>query len=336
MAVRMLHVGVGIRGRHWLEYVGAHPDFQTVGVVDTVEASLKEAGALTDAPAFATVAEAAAAVEADAALIASPSFLHVEHALAALEAGLGTMIEKPFATGVAEAQRILERARTADRPVMVAENFRYVQTERTIRELVRSGFVGRVYNASFVDRRRMPKETQVAWMGSMRYPQLQELAVHHFDSLRSFFREPVAISARAFNPDATYEHGSSTQALIEMEDDVHVQYLGSLASHKFAWRLTVEGENGLLWSDRKRVWWRARGKKFFRPLKKIAVPKGDELAYPREGTVSLLNTFRDHLVHGQVSETCGDDNLRTIALMEAGKLSDAEGRRVRIDELLPA
>ena len=334
MVVRMLHVGVGLRGRHWLEYVGAHPDFQSVGFVDTVPDSIAEAKKLVDVPAFESVAEAVKQVDADAALIASPSFLHTEHALATLDAGLGTMIEKPFAVSVEDAQRVIERGKAVGKAVMVAENFRYVQTERTIRELVRGGFLGSVYNATFVDRRRMPADSQVAWMNKIQYPQLQELAVHHFDSLRSFFGEPVSISCRVWNPDASYEHGSSTQALIEMEQGRHVQYLGSLASHKFAWRLTVEGENGLLWSDRKRIWWRGRGKKFFRPLKKIDVPKGDEAPYPKEGTTSLLNTFRDHHVHGKVSETSGDDNLRTIALMQAGKISDQEGRVVRIDELL--
>jgi len=331
----MLHVGVGGRGRHWLEYVGARTDFESVGMVDPEPASLEAARAVADVPGFDSIPAAVATVQADAALIASPSLLHAQHALAALDGGLAVMIEKPFATVVAEAQSVLERARALGKTVFVAENFRYVQAERTIRELVRGGFVGKVYNATLVDRRRMPRDTQPAWMGSLRYPQLQELAVHHFDSLRSFFGDPLGISARAFAPDGGYEHDSTTQALIEMEGGVPVQYLGSLASHKFAWRLAIEGENGLLWSDRKRVWWRGRGGRFFRPLKKIAVPKGDLAPYPREGTTSLLNSFRDDLVDGVPAETRGEDNLRTIALMEAGKISDREARLVRIDELLP-
>ena len=39
------------------------------------------------------------------------------------------------------------------------------------------------------------------------------------------------------------------------------------------------------------------------------MPKGDELPYPKAGTVSLLNQFRDALVQGTPPETSGEDNL---------------------------
>jgi predicted dehydrogenase len=230
---------------------------------------------------------------------------------------------------------VVERARAVGKPVVVAENFRFVPAERTLRKLVREGFLGAVSNATLVDRRRMPSDTQGSWMATLRYPQLQEIAVHHFDSLRSFFGEPESVVARVWNPPGSYAHGSSSEALIAMERGVHVQYLGTLTSHKFAWRLAVEGEAGLLWSDRKRVWWRARGKKLFRPLRNVPVPKGDGDPYPKEGTTSLLNAFRDACLHGTAAETRGEDNLRTIALVQAAKTSDREGRVVRVDEILP-
>lgn len=335
MVLSILHVGVGLRGRHWLGYVAEHPDFEGVALVDAAPAALAEARKLRDLPGFDSIAAACAATRPDAALIASPSFLHAEHALAALDQGLAVLVEKPFATSVEEARAVLARAAEVGKPVMVAENFRYVPAERTLRKLVREGFLGTVSNATFVDRRRMPADTQGSWMASIDYPQLQEIAVHHFDSLRSWFGEPLSIAARVWNPPgSTYAHGSSSEALVEMEGGVHVQYLGSLTSHKFAWRLTIEGENGLLWTDRKRIWWRARGKKLFWPLKLVAVPRGDGDPYPKEGTTSLLEHFRDFVLHGTPAETRGEDNLRTIALMQAGKIADRERRVVSIDELL--
>jgi len=119
-----------------------------------------------------------------------------------------------------------------------------------------------------------------------------------------------------------------------MEGDVSVQYLGTLTSDRDEYSLWVEGEEGVLWTDRKRVWWRKKGWRFFAPVRKMPVPKGDELPYPREGTTSLLNSLRDAVLHGQEPETSAQDNLLTLAMVEAGKRSAEEHRRVMTREIL--
>ena len=66
------------------------------------------------------------------------------------------------------------------------------------------------------------------------------------------------------------------------------------------------------------------------------MPKGDELPYPKAGTVSLLNQFRDAIRHGRVPETSAADNLWTLAMVEASVLSHREGRKVSIAEVVGA
>ena len=34
MTIKVIHIGVGIRGSHWLQFVADHPDFQSVACVD--------------------------------------------------------------------------------------------------------------------------------------------------------------------------------------------------------------------------------------------------------------------------------------------------------------
>jgi predicted dehydrogenase len=338
MALKIIHVGVGIRGRHWLELVRDYPETVSVACVDTDTRALDEARSMYGSNAcqyFNDLATALRSVEADAALIASPSALHTEHALTALEAGLAVMIEKPFACNVQEASRIIRRAEEVGKPAIVAEQFRFVRAERTVRQLVKDGLLGAVASVTFVDRRRMPSHTQGPWMATMQYPQLQEVAVHHFDSLRSFFaRQPVSIMARVWNPPwSDYQHGACTEAMIEMEGGVHIQYLGTLTSHRYAYSVWMEGEHGVLWTNRKLVMWRARGKRLFWPQKLVKVPQGDAAPFPREGSTSLLNSLRDALLHGQKPETSGDDNIWTLAMVEAGMRSAAEGRLVSIEEV---
>ena len=93
-------------------------------------------------------------------------------------------------------------------------------------------------------------------------------------------------------------------------------------------------EKGAIWTNRKYVFVRKGGGRFFMPVRNVAVPKGDDAPYPSGGTVSLLNSLRDAVRNGAAAETAAGDNVWSIAMLEAGKRSDAERREVAIDELL--
>ena len=340
MAITIIHLGVGGRGRHWLDFVAQHPDFISVACVDKEEKALQEARSLPSQKHgrfFTGLEEALAQVQADAVLIASPSFLHASHTLQALDTGLAVMVEKPLGCTLQEALQVVTRARTVGRPVLVAENYRFFQAERTLRHLLNAGIAGRIGAAVCIDRRDQPSYTQGAWVKSMEEPFLTEIAVHHFDSFRYLFNcQPVSISAKSYNPPGSdYAGHAAVEALLELEGGFPIQYSGTMVATRYAYSLWVEGEKGDLWTDRRRVWWRPKGRRFFRPVKLIPVPKGDEQRYPRAGTVSLLNQFRDAVTQGLPPETSGEDNVWTLAMVEAGILAAREGRNVRIDEVFP-
>jgi len=333
--VRVLHIGIGIRGSHWVDFVRQHADFQSVGYVDVDPATLdrlRESGHAGQG--FTDLTQALGAVEADAAIIASPTTHHAEHARVAMQAGLTAFVEKPFAETVLAAQSLLEVSRETGQAVMVAENYRYRPAERTVRKLIAEDAVGRIDNATLVDRRHMPSHTEGPWLATIEYPQLQEIAIHHFDSLRYMLGErPVSMTVGAWNPPSSdYAHGASTEALIHFES-TRAQYLGTMTSGRFAFSLTLEGERGEIWTNRKRVFVRGAGSRIPRYVKNVPAPRGDADKYPREGTTSLLDSLRDLVTEGREPETIGSDNIWNVAMVEAGKRSDREGRTVRIDEV---
>jgi predicted dehydrogenase/predicted AlkP superfamily phosphohydrolase/phosphomutase len=338
MAIKIIHIGVGGRGRHWLEYVAQHPDLVAAACVDVDQKALESA---RRAPGqehgkfFTSFEEAVAETQADAALITSPSFLHAQHALQALDAGLAVMVEKPFGCNLAEAQTVVDRARAAGRPVMVAENFRFFRAERTLRHMLDEAVAGRVTGVVCVDRRDQPSETQGPWVKSMEHPFLREIAVHHFDSFRYLFnRKPAAIFAASYNPPgSTYDGHAAVNSVIELDGGLPIQYSGTMVANRYEYSLWVQGDKGDIWTDRRRVWWRPRGQRFFRPIRLVSVPKGDEQKYPKAGTVSLLNQFREAVITGAAPETSGEDNLWTLAMVEAGILSVQQGRKVSISEV---
>jgi predicted dehydrogenase len=338
VAIRLIHLGAGIRGRHWLELVAEHPDFESVACVDNSETALQQARTMPGQQHghfYRTFEEALSQVKADGVLVSSPSFLHAPHAIQSLDAGLGVMVEKPIGLTLPEALTVVEHQRRVKLPVMVAENYRFFPAERTVRDLLEKGVAGRVGSAVCIDRRDQPSDTLPPWVKGMKQPFLTEIAVHHFDSFRYFFgRAPVAISAQAYNPPgSTYEGCAAAEAVIEFDAGVRVQYVGTMGATRYEYSLWIEGERGDIWTDRKRVWWRPKGKRFFGRVALVPVPKGDERPYPHGGTMALLDQFRDALKHGKVPDTNAADNLWTLAMVDASIASDSQGREVHISEV---
>ncbi len=338
MTIRIVQVGAGIRGRHWAGFVRQHADFRCVALVEPDSATREKAGALIggDCRLLSDLSELPRGDFADAALVVSPSATHAATTLACLDAGLAVMVEKPLAVTVAEGREVLQRARAVSKQVIVAENYRYWPAERTIQRLLQENFLGTLDNAIMIDRRHQPSRTEGPWFGKIEYPQLQEIATHHFDSLRAFFgAKPASIHVRVWNPPWTdYHHGANTEALVDF-GHMQVQYLGTLLSHRYEFSLRIEGEKGVIWTNRKLVAWRPGGSRWFRPVRNDKVPAGDERAYPQGGTTSLLNSLRDAVTQGRRADTRGEDNIWTVAMVEAGKLSDRERRTVPLSEVYP-
>jgi predicted dehydrogenase len=83
----------------------------------------------------------------DGIVIATPSALHAEQAIACLEHGLAVFCQKPVACTAAEARRVVEAARAADRLLAVDLCYRFVDGARRVREVVLGGELGRVHTA---------------------------------------------------------------------------------------------------------------------------------------------------------------------------------------------
>jgi len=97
--------------------------------------------------AYADYRELLADPEVEVVSIASPNFLHEEIALAAVEAGKPFWIEKPMGTSAAQSENIARAAEAAGLMTGVGFNYRHVPAIEYMRELIRSGELGRITNA---------------------------------------------------------------------------------------------------------------------------------------------------------------------------------------------
>jgi predicted dehydrogenase len=101
----------------------------------------------------------------DAVLVATPPGTHAAIAQQALEAGKHVLVEKPLTTSVADAEMLVETAARAGVQLMVGHTFEYNPAVWKMRELVRSGALGRIL---YVDTARLSlgryqRDVNVVW-----------------------------------------------------------------------------------------------------------------------------------------------------------------------------
>lgn len=121
--IRVLVAGLGNMGQsHALAY-HKDPRFQIVGLVNRSARDLPEE--LQAYPLFTDYARALAETTPDLVCVATYSDSHADYAVAAMEAGAHVFVEKPLATTVADAERVVQAARRLNRKLVVGYILRH-------------------------------------------------------------------------------------------------------------------------------------------------------------------------------------------------------------------
>ncbi|WP_413717748.1 Gfo/Idh/MocA family protein [Silicimonas sp. MF1-12-2] len=120
--IRVLIAGLGNMGLSHALAHHAHPEAEIVGLVNRSPVELPEA--LAGYPRFATFEEGMATVP-DLVVIATYSDSHADYACAAMEAGAHVFVEKPLATTVADARRVVATAERTGRKLVVGYILRH-------------------------------------------------------------------------------------------------------------------------------------------------------------------------------------------------------------------
>ncbi|HSH00747.1 MAG TPA: Gfo/Idh/MocA family oxidoreductase [candidate division Zixibacteria bacterium] len=177
-------IGVGKLGASHARWLKAISGSELVGVFDSDAERCAAVAADLQVTAFADVGSALDA--ADAVCIAAPTTTHHQLALAALDAGVHTLIEKPIAATLDEANEIVSRARERQRVLTVGHIERFNPAFLAI--------AGRELRPRFIEAHRLagfnPRSTDIAV--------ILDLMVHDIDlSLTLVGSRPKTISASA-------------------------------------------------------------------------------------------------------------------------------------------
>ncbi|MEC8042264.1 MAG: Gfo/Idh/MocA family oxidoreductase [Pseudomonadota bacterium] len=120
---RVLIAGLGNMGLSHALAHHKHPEAEIVGLVN--RSGVVTHPELGQYPAFSDFATALVETKPDLAVIATYSDSHAEYACAAMEAGAHVFIEKPLATTVADAERVVAKAKETGRKLVVGYILRH-------------------------------------------------------------------------------------------------------------------------------------------------------------------------------------------------------------------
>ncbi|WP_019240219.1 MULTISPECIES: Gfo/Idh/MocA family protein [Bacillus] len=140
----------------------------------------------------------------DAVSICTPNFLHAEISIAALRAGKHVLCEKPIATSVEEAERMIEAANQTKKKLMIAHNQRFVRSHKLAKNMIETGKIGKIYSFRTTFGHRGPESWSVDGSNSWFFSKekaclgsLGDLGVHKADLIRFLLNEEI-VEAAAF------------------------------------------------------------------------------------------------------------------------------------------
>lgn len=140
--VRFAIVGAGAIAHAYEAAFKTLDEAAITAVCDVRSSAAEEYARRIGCDAYVSVEDLLTYAEFDAAVICTPPISHETLACLLLQAKKHVLCEKPLATNVASAHRMLEAARDSDMKLTMASKFRYVADVRKARELVAVGAIG--------------------------------------------------------------------------------------------------------------------------------------------------------------------------------------------------
>jgi predicted dehydrogenase len=255
----------------------------------------------------------------------------------------GIQAQKPAAMSLAEVREIAAISKAAGIPIAVNSNMRYDQSMRALKYALDQGLLGKPVLAT-IEMRAIPH-----WQEFLKkYPMLEiySMGIHHVDIFRYLFGDPEKITAVCrTDPRTQFAHRDGiVQFTYQYADGLMATSLDDV----WAWpnepcekdiyiKWRVEGLDGMATGTIGWPVYPAREPSTLRLTTKQAPgwiePRWDTVWFP-DAFVGTMASLLRAVENGSKPEIDIEDNIKTIACVEACYTSIQEERTVRLEEIL--
>ena len=268
---------------------------------------------------------------------------------------IGILAQKPLAPSYAEACRLVDLCEKADIRLVVNQNMRYDPSVYACQSLLQNNVLGEPILAT-IEMRAIPH--WMPWQKRLGWVTLRIMSIHHLDTFRFWFGNPVRVLASTRPDPRTAQHFDHSDGICltileyEEHNDVGVSSTRGLRclSLDDVWNgpdregtkedsfvnFRIEGMQGIArgslgwpaWPEHRPstlAWTNAVGG--------WNQPRWDEAWFPDAFIGPMAELLRD--LEGTEQAKCtGRDNLTTLAIVEAAYISAKEHRSVLLSEIL--
>lgn len=334
--MRAILVGAGGMGQAWARNLKEN-DVAVAAWVDIRDNAAAEAAAKHElTPDYLGTDLNAAIQRANADFVVDVTIpeAHCDVTVTALGAGLPVLGEKPMASRMDEARRMVEASERAGKLYMVSQSRRYDGQIVAYRDLIRRHLGGLgILNVDFYIGAHFG-----GFRDEMPSPLVLDMAIHTFDQARFISgADPKFVYAEEFNPSWSWYRGDvCATCLFEMEDGLRFTYRGSWCAEGLPtswegnWR-AVGPRGTAIWEQNRTphaaVVTGTEG--FVRETQAIEA----ELPSVDGGIKGSLKEFINALETGATPNGECHDNIKSLAMVFAAIESAKRGERIPIDSI---
>ena len=333
MTVRFGLLGAGRIGKVHARGITANPDARLVAVADAM-APAAEAIAAQYGAEVRPIEAIEAAGDVDAVVICTPTDTHADLIERFAKAGKAIFCEKPIDLDVGRVKACLKVVAGTGAKLMVGFNRRFDPHFRAVRQAIDEGRVGEVEMVNITSRDPgAPPLDYIRRSGGI----FRDMTIHDFDMARWLLGEEPAVVAAFGSVLTDGEIGTagdfdSVNVLLETVSGRQAVISNSRrATYGYDQRVEVLGSAGMVAAENQREVSieLATGAGFLRPPLLDFFMTRYTTAYAAE-IETLIAGLRD----GAPIAPTGEDGLKALALAEAAVRSVAEGRKVKVSEVL--
>lgn len=312
----------GISKAHARGYIGSKGMFEVVATCDEVGSRAKElAHQLGSSEVYTSYQEMLRKSRLDAVDICLPHDLHASTAVAAFESGKHVIVEKPIATSLSDADRMISASRKAGRTLMVALNQRYDPANEKIKQMIDSGKLGKLLCIR-VDHNQnvlIPSDHWIRSQDRLGGGVLIGSGIHRVDLLRWFGGEVEMVSSFSAHQPDRMEGEVANIVSVNFHSGAVGEVTAIWAVRRSPWYegVWVYGTEGSIYRINDLFWDGPEG------YVKLEVSEGDTFA--RE-----LSHFGQCILSGETPLTSGDEARRSLEIVIAAYRSVSEGKMVTL------
>jgi predicted dehydrogenase len=275
----------------------------------------------------------------DIADIATTMETHVEIAIAAARNGLHVLCQKPFARNIDEAKAIIKECKTAGVKLMVHQNFRFQPFPQYLKKMMNDTVLGNVFYCRIFHRLpycevtpagRIPfLDFQHSWANEEKLV-LLHMVIHHLDTARFLLGEPLNLYAITRRIGTTTRGENIVSILLEYDKAICYIEESWVTRGQTSIGFRLEGDKGTVQiCNEQFCFCEVDGSRHEFSLSSL-YPDVTMDTIDQYSFKMVQREFVDCILDDKVPSTNGEDNLKTLELVDKAYQSANNHQAVRL------